>query len=51
MCVCVLGVRGRVASAKALLRPFLVGQDAPDGPEEVHTDQDRLEPRSDDEDT
>ncbi|KAK3531295.1 hypothetical protein QTP70_016268 [Hemibagrus guttatus] len=26
-------------------------EDTPDGPEEVHTDQNRLEPRSDDEDT
>lgn len=40
------------AIAKALLHHLGAEQnDVPDGPEEVHTDQTRLEPRSDDEDT
>lgn len=46
-CVCGTGV-------KAPLCPLPVDQnddDVPDGPEEVYTDQNRLEPRSDDEDT
>lgn len=47
-CVCVLG-----ANAKSLLCPLALEQndDVPDGLEEVCTDQYRLEPRSDDEDT